>query len=591
MALISLQQVTLAFGGRPLLDGVNLQVEAGERLCLLGRNGEGKSTLLRILNQELEVDGGEVIRRKGLRSARLEQEVPPGLHGTVREVAATAIAAGGARETRHLEKVLSRLELPPEQEFAQLSGGLKRRVLLARALANDPELLLLDEPTNHLDLEAINRLENFLLAFTGAVVFITHDRALVRRLATRIIALDRGRITSWPGDYDNYLRRREELLAAESTQAAKFDRKLAQEETWIRQGIKARRTRNQGRVEALLKMRRERAARREQSGRVKMQLQESTTSGRLVTAAKKISFAYDDLPVVRELTTTIMRGDKVGIIGPNGVGKTTLLKLLLGELSPQSGEVRLGTNLEVCYFDQHREQLDPARSVADNLADGHDTVLINGRPRHIMGYLQDFLFTPDRARSPVGILSGGEKNRLLLARLFTRPCNVLVMDEPTNDLDVETLELLEELLLDFSGTLLLVSHDRTFLNNVVTSTLVCEGGGQVTEYAGGYDDWLRQRREPPLPAAPPQTKKSGEPAAKPAGRRKLTFTEAHELAALPAAIEELESRQGELLAAMAADDFYRQPPGRITAHQAELTALEQKLAQTYRRWEELESLA
>ncbi|MFU8819757.1 MAG: ATP-binding cassette domain-containing protein [Desulfurivibrio sp.] len=601
MALISLQQVTLAFGGRPLLDRANLQVEAGERLCLLGRNGEGKSTLLRIINHELEVDAGEVIRRKGLRSARLEQEVPPGLHGSVREVAAAGLANGGERERQHLEKVLSRLELPPEQEFNQLSGGLKRRVLLARALANDPELLLLDEPTNHLDLEAIILLEDLLLGFAGAVVFITHDRSLVRRLATRIIELDRGRLSSWPGDYDNYLRRREELLAAESTQAAKFDRKLAQEESWIRQGIKARRTRNQGRVEALLKMRRERAARREQSGRVRMQVQETAASGRLVAEAKDISFAYDDLPVVSKLSTTIMRGDKVGIIGPNGVGKTTLLKLLLGELAPQSGKIRLGTNLEVCYFDQHREQLDPARTVAENLADGHDTVLINGQSRHIMGYLQDFLFTPDRARSPVAILSGGEKNRLLLARLFTRPCNVLVMDEPTNDLDVETLELLEELLLDFSGTLLLVSHDRTFLNNVVTSTLVCEGGGRVTEYAGGYDDWLRQRRKPAAPddtgptAGPGSGAKSGNkkatgPAGKSAGKRKLTFTEAHELAALPATIEQLEARQHELLTAMAAPDFYRQPAAQITACQAELGTLEVKLTQTYQRWEELEKL-
>ena len=604
MALISLQQVTLAFGGRPLFDQVNLQVESGERLCLLGRNGEGKSTLLRIINNELEVDDGEVIRSKALRSARLEQEVPAKLVGSVREVAAAGLISGGEREARHLEKVLSRLELPAEQDFTQLSGGLKRRVLLARALANDPELLLLDEPTNHLDLEAITRLEELLLNFSGAVVFITHDRALVRRLATRIIELDRGRLTSWPGDYDNYLRRREELLAAESTQSAKFDRKLAREESWIRQGIKARRTRNQGRVEALLKMRRERAARREQSGRVKMEIQGGAASGRLVAEAKKISFAYDGLPVVEKLSTTIMRGDKVGIIGPNGVGKTTLLKLLLGRLSPQQGTVRLGTNLEVCYFDQHREQLDPDRTVAENLAEGRDTVLINGQSRHIMGYLQDFLFSPDRARSPVRILSGGEKNRLLLARLFTRPCNVLVMDEPTNDLDVETLELLEELLLDFSGTLLLVSHDRTFLNNVVTSTLVCEGGGRVTEYAGGYDDWLRQRQKPAPTAdnsrdagSQPESKadrqnRSGGGKAKKTDptQRKLTFTEAHQLAALPAAIEKLESRQENLLATMAAADFYRQPAEQINACQAELTALERELAQTYQRWEGLEKL-
>ncbi|MFH7327011.1 ATP-binding cassette domain-containing protein, partial [Desulfurivibrio sp. C05AmB] len=483
MALVTLQQISLAFGGRPLLDQVNLQIEAGERLCLLGRNGEGKSTLLRLINGEVEPDGGEIIRRKGLRYAMLEQEVAPGLAGTVYQVA----AGGGAVDHLHLQKVLSRLDLPTEQDFAALSGGLKRRVLLARALANDPELLLLDEPTNHLDIAAITGLEEMLLAFRGALLFVTHDRQLVRRLATRIIELDRGRLTSWPGDYDLYLRRRDEMLAAESGEQARFDRKLAEEETWIRQGIKARRTRNQGRVEALSKMRRERAARREQSGRVKMQIQAGVPSGRLVAEAKDVAFAYDGQPVIRGLNTTIMRGDRVGIIGPNGVGKSTLLALLLGRLQPSTGTIRPGTNLEVCYFDQLREQLDPARSVAENLAEGRDTVIINGQSRHVLGYLKDFLFAPERARSPVAILSGGEKNRLLLARLFTRPCNVLVMDEPTNDLDVETLELLEELLLDFSGTLLLVSHDRAFLNNVVTSTLVFEGAGRVVEYAGGYD--------------------------------------------------------------------------------------------------------
>ena len=586
MALISLQQVTLAFGGRPLLDQANLQIEAGERLCLLGRNGEGKSTLMRVINDEQEVDRGEVIRCQGLRGARLEQEVPAGLHGSIHEVA----AAGGVRDANHLNKVLSRLGLSPDEEFTALSGGLKRRVLLARALANDPELLLLDEPTNHLDLAAITRLEEFLLAFRGAILFVTHDRQLVRRLATRIIELDRGRLTSWPGDYDTYLRRREEMLAAESSGNAKFDRKLAEEEAWIRQGIKARRTRNQGRVEALLKMRRERMARREQSGRVRMQLQEGVTSGKLVAEAKAVDFAYDDgTPVVRDLNTTIMRGDRVGIIGPNGAGKTTLLKLLLGKLTPSSGALRLGTNLEVCYFDQLREQLDPARSVAENLADGHDTVQINGKPRHIMGYLQDFLFTPERARSPVAILSGGEKNRLLLARLFTRPCNILVMDEPTNDLDVETLELLEELLLDFNGTLLLVSHDRAFLNNVVTSTLAFEGEGKVTEYAGGYDDWLRQR---PAANQPPQAAPGKSAAKSSEGRRsKLTFTETYELAALPAAIEALEKEQAQLLARMATPDYYRLPPPELAADQEQLSALENRLAAGYRRWEKLEAKA
>jgi len=591
MALVTLQQISLAFGGRPLLDQVNLQIEAGERLCLLGRNGEGKSTLLRLINGEVEADGGEIIRRKGLRYAMLEQEVAPGLGGTIYQVA----AGGGAVDDLHLQKVLSRLDLPAEQDFAALSGGLKRRVLLARALANDPELLLLDEPTNHLDIAAITGLEEMLLAFRGALLFITHDRQLVRRLATRIIELDRGRLTSWPGDYDLYLRRRDEMLAAESGEHARFDRKLAEEETWIRQGIKARRTRNQGRVEALLKMRQERADRREQSGRVKMQIQAGLRSGRLVAEAKEVAFAYDGRPVIRGLNTTIIRGDKVGIIGPNGVGKSTLLALLLGRLQPSSGTIRLGTNLEVCYFDQLREQLDPARSVAENLAEGRDTVIINGQSRHVLGYLKDFLFAPERARSPVAILSGGEKNRLLLARLFTRPCNVLVMDEPTNDLDVETLELLEELLLDFPGTLLLVSHDRAFLNNVVTSTLVFEGEGRVVEYAGGYDDWLRQRPQVAGTQVPSGAGPNRATAAKEAGpapvRSGLSFTEEHELAGLPARIETLEAEQAELLALMATPDFFRRPPAELAAHQARLSTLEAKLAVVYRRWEELETKA
>ncbi|ADH87090.1 ATP-binding cassette domain-containing protein [Desulfurivibrio alkaliphilus] len=599
MALVSLQQVSLAFGGRPLLDEVNLQLEPGERICLLGRNGEGKSTLLRLLNGEVEADGGEIVRQKGLRCACLEQEVPAELRGTVYQVAA---GGPGPVDSLHLEKVLSRLDLPAEQEFGSLSGGLKRRVLLARALAGDPELLLLDEPTNHLDIAAITRMEEILLNFPGALLFVTHDRQLVRRLATRIIELDRGRLTSWPGDYDNYLRRRDERLAAEQSGQAKFDRKLAEEEAWIRQGIKARRTRNQGRVEALRKMRRDRAARREQSGRVKMQIQDGTRSGRLVAEAKELSFTYGAEPVISGLTTTIMRGDKVGIIGPNGVGKSTLLRLLLGQLAPTAGHLRLGVNLEICYFDQQREQLDPARTVADNLAEGRDTVLINGQSRHVLGYLKDFLFTPERARSPVAILSGGEKNRLLLARLFTRPCNVLVMDEPTNDLDVETLELLEELLLDFKGTLLLVSHDRAFLDNVVTSTLVFEGQGRVVEYAGGYQDWLRQRAAAEAagkntePAASTRAGERGNAAPAATGEKErqpagLSFTEKHELAELPAKLEALEAEQEELSAALAEPDFYRRPAEEITDHQQRLQALQEKLEAAYQRWEELEEKA
>ncbi|MDZ7642265.1 MAG: ATP-binding cassette domain-containing protein [Desulfurivibrio sp.] len=597
MALVSLQQISLAYGGHPLFDQLNLQIENGERLCLLGRNGEGKSTLMRLLNDEIEPDAGEVIRARGLRSARLEQEVPAGLTGTVAAVAAAGQAT--PPEPQHLAQVLNRLKLPPEADFNTLSGGLKRRVLLARALANEPQLLLLDEPTNHLDLAAIHDLEELLLGFKGALLFVTHDRRLVRRLATRIIELDRGQLSSWPGNYDNYLRRREEQLAAEENANARFDRKLAAEEAWIRQGVKARRTRNQGRVEALQQMRQQRATRREQSGKARMRLQDGAASGRLVAKARDVSFHWPDgFPVVEQLSTTIMRGDKVGIIGPNGIGKTTLLKLLLGQLAPLSGDVRLGTNLEICYFDQHREQLDPERSVADNLADGQDTVQINGQSRHIMGYLQDFLFTPQRARSPVKILSGGEKNRLLLARLFARPCNVLVMDEPTNDLDIETLELLEELLLDFRGTLLLVSHDRDFLNNVVTSTLVCEGHGRVVEYAGGYDDWLRQRdggREASTGNSAPKKHKGGgknerrQPQPAPAGKQnRLTFTEAHELKELPGLIEKLEAQQQELLAVVGDPEFHRRPATEITAHQAQIEDTEAKLNQAYQRWQELE---
>ncbi|TBV79416.1 MAG: ATP-binding cassette domain-containing protein [Desulfobulbaceae bacterium] len=605
MTLITLQQVSLAFGGRPLLDQVNLQIAAGERLCLLGRNGEGKSTLMRLINNEMEIDGGEIIRSPGLRCALLEQEVPAGLSGSVYEV------ASGVNDVdySHLEKILSRLKLPVEREFASLSGGLKRRALLARALANDPELLLLDEPTNHLDISAIKHLEEFLLAFRGALLFVTHDRQLVRRLATRIIELDRGRLTSWPGDLDNYFRRQAEMLAVENRENLKFDRKLAEEEAWIRQGVKARRTRNQGRVEALGKMRQERAGRREQGGKVKMQIHEGLRSGRLVAQAQDVSFGYDGCSMVCDLNTTIMRGDRVGIIGPNGVGKSTLLQLLLGKLAPTGGHIRLGANLEVCYFDQHREQLDPTRSVAENLADGRDTVLINGQPRHIMGYLRDFLFVPERARSPVAILSGGEKNRLLLARLFTRPCNVLVMDEPTNDLDVETLELLEELLLDFTGTLLLVSHDRAFLNNVVTSTLVFEGEGRVAGYVGGYDDWRRQSASSDLGTEPGERQvemalksdpgldmalESGlrsDQARLKSARCPLSFIEKHELADLPAIIEALEAEQTAMLALMAAPDFYRESPAAISSHQERLIALEKKQAQTYLRWEELEARA
>lgn len=627
MALISLKDIVLSYGGLPLLNGVDLQIEQGERVCLVGRNGEGKSTLMQLISGELSADSGSIIRQRGVHVTRLTQEVPQDLTGTVYEVVASGLnrlfdllaryhaagqrisldhspaameeleeaqhaleAADGWQAYQQVDTVISRLQLPAETQFTELSGGLKRRVLLARALVSEPDLLLLDEPTNHLDIDSITWLEEFLLNFQGALLFVTHDRALLQKLATRIVELDRGRLFSWPGDFATYLRRKQDALAAEESQNARFDKKLAQEETWIRQGIKARRTRNEGRVRALKALRQERAARRSQTGKVSLQLQEAALSGKLVAAAEHLSFQYNDQPIVHDLTTTIMRGDKVGVIGPNGVGKSTLLRLLLGKLTPQQGTVKLGTNLEICYFDQHREQLDPDRSVADNVADGHDTVLINNSPRHIIGYLQDFLFAPDRARQPVRVLSGGEKNRLLLAKLFTRPFNVLVLDEPTNDLDVETLELLEELLLDYSGTLLLVSHDRAFINNVVTSSLVFEGNGRVREYAGGYDDWLAQRPAAPSDEKPAaaKEKKSRPTAAKAA--KKLSYKEERELEALPGLIEAMEAEQQSLFDAMAAPDFYQQQAAEITRIQTRLAELEQSLSLGYARWEELEEL-
>ncbi|MFZ5775336.1 MAG: ATP-binding cassette domain-containing protein [Thermodesulfobacteriota bacterium] len=628
MALLSLKNMGLSYGGLPLFEGLELQIEPGERICLVGRNGEGKSTLMRVLAGEIEADHGEIIRQKGLRVGRLGQEVPTDLTGPVYDIVASGLdrlfalltryhnashrlqtdhseaamnelehaqhdleAADGWLAHQRVDTVLSRLQLPADQPFETLSGGLKRRVLLARALACDPELLLLDEPTNHLDIEAITWLEEFLLGFSGSLLFVTHDRALLKKLATRIVELDRGRLTSWPGDYATYLAKREEMLNAEAAQNSRFDKKLAQEEVWIRQGIKARRTRNEGRVRALVALRKERVARRVQSGTVRLQLQESERSGKLVAAAEDVSFAYGGGPIVAGLTTTIMRGDRVGIIGPNGVGKSTVLKLLLGELAPQSGSIRHGVRVETCYFDQNREQLDPDKSVADNVADGHDKVIINGQPRHIIGYLQDFLFAPARSRSPVSVLSGGEKNRLLLAKLFTKPFNVLVMDEPTNDLDVETLELLEELLLDYQGTLLLVSHDRTFLNNVVTSTLVFEGNGRVVEYAGGYDDWLAQRQvAPPQPSPARQEKTEQKERPKRERAPKLTYKEERELEALPGKIEGMEAEQQALYARMADPAFYQQDPNGPVAAKDRLAALETELASAYERWEALEAI-
>ncbi len=632
MALINLQNITVSFGGPLLLEGVDLSIERGERVCLVGRNGTGKSTILRLIAGEVKPDGGAIVYQQGVRITLLTQEVPHQLFGSVFDVVSGAFgeqgkllaayhhvsarlahdhseklmaeledvqhkfeAAGGWQMQQRVEEILTRLQLQADAEFSELSGGLKRRVLLAKALAGSPDLLLLDEPTNHLDIDSIAWLEEFLLSFGGTLLFVTHDRALLQKLATRIVDLDRGRLTSWPGSYQAYLDLKQAALDAEAVENAKFDKKLAAEEVWIRQGVKARRTRNEGRVRALKELRRIRSERREVTGTARMQTQEAERTGKLVIEATSLSHGFGGRPVVRDFSTTIIRGDKIGIIGPNGSGKTTLLKILLGELKPQKGTIKHGTNLEVAYLDQHREQLDDEKTVQDNVAFGSDHVTINGNRRHVIGYLQDFLFAPARARSPVKVLSGGERNRLLLARIFTKPSNVLVLDEPTNDLDIETLDLLEELLMDYPGTVLLVSHDRAFINNVVTSTLVLEGEGRVNEYVGGYDDWLRQsrnRKEASAAASRSEEKKQFSPAPpvqkeKP---RKLTFKEQKELETLPQKIEQLDEEQQKLIAVMADPAFYRESGKKIAETKARLEAVEKEQAEAYKRWEELDAL-
>jgi ATP-binding cassette subfamily F protein uup len=625
MPLITLNNVDYGVGGPLLLADVVLSIEPGERIALIGRNGAGKSTLMRLIAGEIQADDGEIRREGGIRVARLEQEVPAGADGDVWDVVAGGLGELGAwlaqyHHLSHAEHVdtdalakvqakiedahgwsldqrvtetLERLDLDGDAMFARLSGGMKRRVLLARALVSSPDLLLLDEPTNHLDIEAIDWLEGFLKAWQGALVFVTHDRRFLRALATRIVEIDRGQVTSWPGDWDNYLRRREERLNAEAQENARFDKMLAQEEVWIRQGIKARRTRDEGRVRRLKAMRTERAQRREQTGNVKMALAQGDSSGRKVVEAKDVSFAYGERALMRDLSTTIFRGDRIGLIGPNGSGKTTLIKLLLGELKPDSGEVRLGSNLQVAYFDQYRATLREDWNALENVAEGREFVDVGGKSKHVIGYLQDFLFTPERARAPITRLSGGERNRLLLARLFAQPSNLLVMDEPTNDLDVETLELLEEMLADYPGTLLLVSHDRDFLDNVVTSTLVMEGDGQVGEYVGGYSDWVRQR--PAVPAIAPAAKTAtatpaaATVAATPAApKRKLSYKDARELEQLPARIEALETRVAELTAHMHDPAFYQGDRAAVAAHNSQLAAAQADLEAAYARWNELE---
>lgn len=599
MSLIQIQELSIGFRGPLLLDHVSCQIEAGGRIGLLGRNGSGKTTLMRIISGDVQPDHGQCIIAPKIKVSLLPQDVPNHLQGTVDEVVRQALPAELQEEAnawqadRQIDRLLSKMDLDPTLDVQSLSSGWKRRVLLAQTLVAEPDVLLLDEPTNHLDIDAIAWLEEFLLRWPATLMFVTHDRAFLRNLATRILEIDRGRIFDWSCDYDTFLARKEAALAAEEKQNALFDKKLAQEEVWIRQGIKARRVRNEGRVRALKKMREQRTERRSKVGTARLQIQEGGRSGMLVAEIKDISFAYDEHPIVDNFSTTVMRGDKIGIIGANGAGKTTLLRLLLGQLKPQSGTVKLGTNLELAYFDQLRAQLDEEETVQQSLGEGSDTIEMNGQRKHVIGYLQDFLFTPERARTQVKFLSGGERNRVLLAKLFAKPANIIVLDEPTNDLDTETLELLEERLVEFQGTILMVSHDRAFLNNVVTSTIVFEPTG-AREYVGGYDDWLRQRSEQlAMPEAAAKPKAAEKPASKPTQQpaKRLGFKEKHELEKLPAQIEQLETSAAELHQVMGDPEFYKQASEEIAARQAELKEIEQQLAVAFARWEELEALA
>ena len=628
MALITLRNLHLSFGDAPLLDGVDLSIEKGERISLLGRNGAGKSTLMKVIMGEQAADDGERVVNRGAGIARLIQEVPQGVCGSVYDVVADGIgdlagklkayhqishrlaesgddglleslsqaqhdleACGGWQLEQRVETVISRTGLDADAQFSELSGGLKRRVLLAQALVTEPDLLLLDEPTNHLDIEAIDWMEEFLLGYPGAILFVTHDRAFLRRLATRILELDRGRLTDWPGDYENFLRRKEEMLNAETLANERFDKKLAQEEVWIRQGIKARRTRNEGRVRMLKSMREERSKRRGATGQVQMQLQTAERSGKLVVEVENIDYAWQQAPVIRDFSTTILRGDRVGIIGPNGSGKTTLLNLLLGRLQPDRGHIKLGTQLQVAYFDQLRSQLNEDLSVQENVGGGSDKVEVGGKSKHIISYLQDFLFTPERARAPVHALSGGERNRLLLAKLFTKPANVLVLDEPTNDLDIETLELLEELLVGYQGTLLLVSHDREFLDHSVTSCLVFEEGGRIAESVGGYSDWERKREETRQTVQKTSQTKVKSRQEKPKNKAgKLSYKDQRELDQLPQTIEQLEASLSDLQAQLSDPELYQTGGEKIGVLQQQMTEAEQNLEQAYARWEHLEAL-
>ncbi len=597
MALLQLRQVTLRYTDFPLLDQVDLQIEPGERVCLVGRNGTGKTSIMRVIAGEEKPQEGEITKPPGVVITRLPQEVPEGIAGSVYEVIHAGLRVGGTEEEWEadvrVEDLMQEMNLPAEKQFQSLSGGLKRRVLLARALVGQPDVLMLDEPTNHLDLESILWLESFLLKVKPTLFFVTHDRAFLRKLSTRIVELDRGKLTSWACDYETYLERKTANLEAEVKQWAAFDKKLAQEEAWLRQGVKARRTRNEGRVRALKALRTERGNRRERQGKAKLEIQDGVSSGQKVIEAKNISFLYGDHPIVNDFTATLWKGDKIGIIGPNGSGKTTLLKLLLDKLTPTEGEVKLGTQLQIVYLDQLRDQIDGEKSLGQNVAGEAETVTFQGRPVHIHTYLKDFLFPSDRIRMPAKMLSGGERNRLLLARLFLQPANVLVLDEPTNDLDAETLELLEELLVGYEGTLLLVSHDRAFLDNVVTSTFVFEGEGRISEYTGGYEDWVRQRRELDRVASLPTVQTPVVTTVKPGKSekgRKFLNREQRELDELPSKIEELEAKQAELSGRLADPALYQSKDGAFQRIEKELTELQQTIEKTMARWEELEAL-
>jgi ATP-binding cassette subfamily F protein uup len=611
-ALLNLLDVNLAFGGPAVLDHVNFQIEPGERVCLLGRNGAGKSTLMKVIMGEMKPDSGDISRPAGSLYARLQQEVPTDLVGTVHDIVASGLRPNDdhheedwERDVR-VEDLVNHLGVPATQEFSALSGGLKRRVLLARALAGQPDLLLLDEPTNHLDLESILWLEDLLLEKQPTLFFVTHDRAFLRKIATRIVELDRGRLAGWACDYDTYLVRKQQVLEEEEKQRAAFDKKLAQEEEWIRRGVKAQRSRATARINALKAMRAEARARRERVGSANLKLVEAERTGQKVVEAENITFTWPGgKTVLRDFSIVINRGEKIGILGPNGAGKTTLIKLLLGQLAPTTGVIKHGTNLEVVYFDQLRGQIDDNKSVADNIANGNPTVTIEGRTRNVISYLQDFLFEPTRARTPARVLSGGERNRLLLAKLFTQPANVLVLDEPTNDLDAETLDLLEDLLVEFQGTLLLVSHDREFLDEVVTSTLVFEGDGRIGDYVGGYSDWQAELKKQAArakagegtrpPGKGPTASAAvvggvpsprGDNAAQP---KKLSNKERAELDALPARIEALEKEQAELTAKLGDANFYKTGGAKFAEVKARLETVEREHATAFARWEELEA--